>query len=339
MIEPDATSIVEPDATATVEPPVTTIPPTPTPPALRWPNPFPTAEEVEVDPDGKYVIRQRVDGCDYSEDQRTVRPEDGRLWVLLRSPECALVGLLVPGRHSALEVVPIPTVAASATPEPSPTPTPEPGVCPTPYRRVAAVPGMLGGRMEGGTSYQQGYLTLHFPAGREFIVSSGVDSHEGLSFAVYDVTTQSALSIRGDGCEVGRTIGDVAADAVFDEIVASLEVGSSYVCPSGYRSLLAPDEIPSDPSRLGQPVTGGAPEAERLGLHLPAGREFVVWHGIADPGGGFTGIYDIAARSYLFLGADGCEWSRRIADPAADAVFDEIVGAIQVPLVRSPPGP
>jgi hypothetical protein len=189
---------------------------------------------------------------------------------------------------------------------------------------------MLGGRMQGGTSYQQGYLTLHLPLGREFIVSSGVGG-EGLSLNIYDIGSHSVLSIRGDGCEVGRSIGDVAADTVFDEIVAALEVGGSYVCSSRQRSVLAPDEIPPDPSRLGQRITAGAPEAAALGLHLPPGREFVVWVGIANPGGGFTGIYDIAARSYLFLGADGCEWSRRIADPAADAVFDEIAGAQQVP--------
>jgi hypothetical protein len=213
--------------------------------------------------------------------------------------------------------------------EPRAPPTPQPGVCPEPYRRVAVVPQILGGRMEGGTSYHQGYLTLHLPVGREFLVSSGVGG-EGLSLNIYDVASQSVLSIRGDGCEVGRTIGEVVADAVFDEVVAALEVGSSYVCPSAYRYVLAPEEIPSDPSRLGQPVTGGSPEAAELGLHLPPGREFVVWHGIADPGGGFTGIYDIAARSYLFLGADGCEWSRQITDPAAEAVFDEIVATLEL---------
>jgi hypothetical protein len=232
----------------------------------------------------------------------------------------------IPGSPPPISPSPPPSPGPTA----SPTPTLEPGVCPPPYRRVAAVPEMLGGRMEGDTSYQQGYLTLHLPAGREFIVSSGV-SGEGLSFAVYDVGTQSVLHIRGDGCELGRIMGDVAGDAVFDEIVAALEVGSSYVCSSQQRSVLAPEEIPPDPSRLGQRVTAGAAQAERLGLHLPPGREFVVWQGLADPGGGFTGIYDIAAQSFLFLGADGCEMSRRITDPAADSVFDEIVGAQQVP--------
>jgi hypothetical protein len=77
--------------------------------ALRWPNPFPTAEEVQVGPDGKYTIRGRGDGCDYDEGERSTRPEDGRLWILLRSPQCALVGLIVPGLESDLEVMPIPT--------------------------------------------------------------------------------------------------------------------------------------------------------------------------------------------------------------------------------------
>ena len=83
--------------------------PPPTAPALRWPNPFPTAEDVQVGLEGKYIIRGRSDGCDYDEEQRSTRPEDGRLWVLLRSPECALVGLLVPGLQSDLEVIAMPT--------------------------------------------------------------------------------------------------------------------------------------------------------------------------------------------------------------------------------------
>jgi hypothetical protein len=82
--------------------------PPPTPVTLRWPNPFPTAEEVEIGPDGKYIIRGRGDGCDYDEQERTARP-DGRLWILLRSPECSPLGLLIPGRQGNLEVMAIPT--------------------------------------------------------------------------------------------------------------------------------------------------------------------------------------------------------------------------------------
>ncbi|MDP2950612.1 MAG: hypothetical protein Q8P22_13900 [Chloroflexota bacterium] len=92
--------------------------PPPTPLALRWPNPFPTAEEVEIGPDGKYIIRHRADGCDYDEDQgqqRTTTP-DGRLWILLRSPECSPVGLLVPGRQTDVEVMPIPTPPPAVIP-------------------------------------------------------------------------------------------------------------------------------------------------------------------------------------------------------------------------------
>ena len=217
-----------------------------------------------------------------------------------------------------------PTVAAPATLEL----TAQLGTCPTPYRRVAKVPEMIGGPMEGGASYQQGYLTVHLPAGRDFLLSSGVD-REGLSLGIYDVTSQSVVYVRGDGCEIGR-IGDPASDAVFDEIVATLEVGDSYVCPSPQRSVLPLDGIPPEPT--GDRVIGGSPEAAKFGVELPAGREFIAWVGVADPGGGFTGLYDVATRSWLFLGADGCETSRRIADPAADAVFDEIAAAIPVPV-------
>jgi hypothetical protein len=187
--------------------------------------------------------------------------------------------------------------------------------------------------------YTAGYLTLHLPTGREFAIYSQWDRWEGRQMLVMDVETQSTLTLRGDGCESYRLTRAPAADAVFDEILASLEVSDSYICPSGYRYVLAPEEIPSDPSDMGQPVTGGAPEAAQLGLHLPAGREFVVWHVLADPGGESTGIYDIAARSFLFLGADGCEQGRRVSDPAADAVFDGIAGAMQVPPAPSPAGP
>jgi len=87
-----------------------------TTPALRWPNPFPTVEEVQLGPDGKYIIRGRGDGCDYDEGERSTRPEDGRLWILLRSPQCALVGLIVPGLEGDLEVMPIPTPPVPPTP-------------------------------------------------------------------------------------------------------------------------------------------------------------------------------------------------------------------------------
>lgn len=313
--------------------------PTPSPLALRWPNPFPTAEEVEIGPDGKYVIRRRADGCDYSEDQRTVRPEDGRLWVLLRSPECALVGLLIPGRQSALEVVPIPTVATPATPEPSPTPTPEPGVCPPPVRQtpedfpeppLAIEP--PGRRVEGGTSFTEAYVTLHLPAERQFIIQTGWSSdHDTVYIAIYDVQAQSPMIIRGDGCETWRLVRDPTADLVFDEIMATLEVGTTYVCPTPSRTTVPREEAPVAVS--GKQVTGGeAYELPGFGLtlHLPAGREFQVWAVLADPGGESIGICDIGARSCLSVRPDGCEVSRRVADPVADAVFDEIVATLEV---------
>jgi hypothetical protein len=223
-----------------------------------------------------------------------------------------------------------PAEASPTTPVATATPTlaDRPGMCPEPYRRAVAVPSMLGAPMEGGASFQQGYLTLHLPVGRDFLVSSGVDG-EGLVLGVYDVSSQSVLYVRGDGCEIGRSIGDPAGDAVFDDILATLEVRDSYVCPSPQRSVLAPDEM-SEPG--GERVTGGSLEAAKFGLDLPAGREFIVWVGVSDPGGGFTGVYDVVTKSWLFLGGDGCETSRRIADPAADAVFDQITAAIAVPV-------
>ena len=242
-------------------------------------------------------------------------------------------------RQSAPDVAPTPP--PSPGPTASPAPTLEPGVCPPPVRVTPAdfakpppvrpASELPGWRVQGGATFKQGYLNLYLPAARQFIIATGSGDRGNVSMMLYDVEAHSSLVIRGDGCEKERFVRDPAVDVVFDEILATLEVGSTYVCLPASRSVLAPEEIPPDPSRLGQRVTGGSPEAERLGLHLPPGREFVVWQGLADPGGGFTGIYDIAARSFLFLAADGCEMSRRITDPEADSVFDEIVGAQQVP--------
>jgi hypothetical protein len=317
--------------------------PTPTPLALRWPNPFPTAEEVEIGPDGKYIIRRRADGCDYREDQRTVRPEDGRLWILLRSPECALVGLLIPGRQNALEVVPIPTVPTPATREPSPTPTPQPGVCPPPVRQT---PGDFpepppaieppGRHVEGGTSFAEGYVTVHLPAGRQFIIQTGWSTDaDGVYIAIYDVQAQSSMTIRGDGCETWRLVRDPTADLVFDEIMATLDVGGSYACPSAGR--VTPEDFPGTEkapalSQIGgEWVKGGAAlKVGDLTLQMPAGREFRVGGGVSSPGGSFLWLYDIESQSYLYVRPDGCESGRFIRDPAADAVFDEIVAALEV---------
>ncbi len=42
--------------------------------------------------------------------------------------------------------------------------------------------------------------------------------------SIYDIETASQLVTRGDGCEISRFVRDPAADAVFDQIVATLEV-------------------------------------------------------------------------------------------------------------------
>ena len=316
---------------------------TPSPLALRWPNPFPTAEEVEIDPDGKYLIRHRADGCDYSEDQRTVRPEDGRLWVLLRSPECAPVGLLIPGDQSALEVVAIPTVATPATPEPrTPTPTPEFGVCPTPVRTtpedVPEPPPPFeapGRHVQGGTSFAEGYVTVHLPAEREFVINTGQSSAvDGVDIVIYDVQARSTMIIRGDGCEVSRLVRDRTADPVFDEIMASVEVGTTYICPPAVRTtpedLSEPSE-PEPPSQIpGEHVQGGTPyQCGQVTLQVPAGREFIIGVGVGGPGP-FCHIYDVQTQSSLFIDPPGCESGRFVRDPAADAVFDQIVATLEV---------
>jgi hypothetical protein len=170
------------------------------------------------------------------------------------------------------------------------------------------------------------------PTGREFIISSAWSQDEAnLVISIYDVQSGSSLGIRGDGCEMSRFVREAAADAVFDEMVQTMEVASKYVCPAPFRRAVEPDEVPEDPSQLGRRGLGGELVESWSTLPFVAQREFVMWTGLADPGGGFTGIYDIDAQSFLFLGADGCEMSRRIGDPIADSVFDQIVSATQVP--------
>jgi len=241
-------------------------------------------------------------------------------------------------RQSAPDLAPSPppTRGPQLTPEPA---TPQPGVCPPPVRQTPEdfpePPPAIeppGRHVEGGTSFAEGYVTVHLPAGRQFIIQTGWSTDaDGVYIAIYDVQAQSPMIIRGDGCETWRLVRDPTADLVFDEIMATLEVASTYACPTPSRTTLAPEEAPVAVS--GKRVKGG--EVYELpgfgiGLHLPAGREFQVWGGLADPGGEFIGIYDIGARSFLFLRPDGCETSRRVADPAADAVFDEIVATLEV---------
>ena len=253
---------------------------------------------------------------------------------------------------------PVSSPTPALTPEPSRQPTaapttpqltPQRGVCPTPVYmtpadfaeppRVVPASELPGQRVEGGVAYSEAYVTVHLPAGREFIVASAWSQDESnLAISIYDAQGESQLIVRGDGCEISRFVRQPAADAAFDEIIRTLEVGPTYVCPvpvrSTYEDLPVPVEPPpADGSGLpGERVQGGAPfKFGQTGLQLPAGREFLVGPGVSDPGGPFLCIYDIQTRSSLFLRFDGCETSRMIWDPAADAVFDGIVGALQVP--------
>jgi hypothetical protein len=179
---------------------------------------------------------------------------------------------------------------------------------------------------------------VRLPAGREFSVLS-YWSHDdsAILIEIGDVQLGSGLVIRGDdGCERARFVRQPAADAVFDEIMESLEIGPTYACPVPVRTTY--DEPPVQqvtplPKGLeppGRRVQGG--ESFELGpitLHLPAGREFVVGVGTADPGGEFFTVADAQTHSGLFLRPDGCEISR-VSYPADDAVLDEIVRTLQV---------
>ena len=240
-------------------------------------------------------------------------------------------------RQSAPDVVPTPP--PSPTPTPTPTPTPQPGVCPTPVRQTpqdfAEPPPPIeppGRRVEGGTTFAEGYVTVHLPAERQFIIQTGWDGDvDKVYIAIYDVQAQSPMIIRGDGCETWRLVRDPTADLVFDEIMATLQVGTTYVCPTPSRTTVPREEAPVAVS--GKQVTGGeAYELPGFGLtlHLPAGREFQVWAVLADPGGESIGICDIGARSCLSVRPDGCEMSRRIAESAADAIFDQIVATLEI---------
>lgn len=235
----------------------------------------------------------------------------------------------------------IPTVEAPATAKPTltPTPTPEFGICPTPVRQTPedfAEPPLPieppGQRVEGGTSFAEGYVTVHLPAGRQFIIQTGWSTDaDGVYIAIYDVQAQSPMIIRGDGCETWRLVRDPTADLVFDEIMATLEVGTTYACPVPIREAVD-QPPPQDGSGPGGRVVQGGVLAELgpITLHLPAGREFTLAQGLADPGGTSFGVYDVQTRSGLWLRPDGCEIGRRVSDPAADAVFDEIVATLEV---------
>lgn len=251
-------------------------------------------------------------------------------------------------RQSAPDLAPTPP--PSPTPTPTPTATPEPGVCPPPVRTTAEKLGpaaeklgpaptqIWGERVQGGVPYSAGYVTVRLPAGREFVILSYWSHDEsGLRINIYDVQTESGLDIGADGCERGRFLRQPVADAVFDELMRSLEIGAAYACPIPVRTtpedLPVPDEPPPEDG-LGPPgrrVQGGMPfELGPITLHLPADREFLVGGGVSDPGGEFFTVTDVQTRSGLFLRPDGCETSRLVRDPAADAVLDEIVATLEV---------
>jgi hypothetical protein len=248
------------------------------------------------------------------------------------------------------EPVPVATTPPpiSLTPESTRTPTPQPGVCPPPTRmtpadfaeppRVVPASELPGQRVQGGVRYSEAYVTVHLPAGREFIIASAWSQDESnLVMSIYDVHGESQLIVRGDGCEISRLVRQPAADAVFDEIMGSLEIGPTYACPLPVRTTY--DEppvqrvspLPEGLQPAGRRVQGGVPfELGPITLHLPAGREFVVGGGMADPGGEFFTVADAQTHSGLFLRPDGCEISR-VSYPADDAVLDEIVRTLEVP--------
>jgi len=76
------------------------------------------------------------------------------------------------------------------------------------------------GPVQGGVPVQLGPMTLHLPAGREFVLGSGT------LFGVTDVQTLSGVSLRADGCEISRMVRDPAADKILDEIVATLQAST-----------------------------------------------------------------------------------------------------------------
>jgi hypothetical protein len=242
------------------------------------------------------------------------------------------------------ELVPTVQPPVTSSPAPAASGTPQLGVCPTPVRQTPedfAEPPLPieppGQRVEGGTSFAEGYVTVHLPAGRQFIIQTGWSTDaDGLYIAIYDIQAQSPMIIRGDGCETWRLVRDPAADVVFDEIMATLEIGPAYACPVPARTTY--DEPPVQrvsplPEGLqppGRRVQGGAPfQLGPITLHLPAGREFVLGGGIADPGGEFFTVADAQTHSGLFLRPDGCEISR-VSYPADDAVLDQIVATLEV---------
>jgi hypothetical protein len=244
------------------------------------------------------------------------------------------------GQTGAQEGTPVPTpMWGSPVVIRTPTPTPQPGVCPTPVRTTPAdfaeppaalaaseIPGQL---FQGGASYSEGYVTVHLPAGREFVIASAWSQDESnLLISIYDVRSGSQLIMRGDGCEISRFVRDPAADAVFDETIRAVEISPTYVCPVPLRR--GPEEDwPRIPESKwgGQRIEGGAAvDVAGSTLDLPVGRQFIVSLMIADPRGVFFSIYDVQTQSVLQVrSGDGCELARWVGDLAVEPIFDEIV--------------
>ncbi|HJX62070.1 MAG TPA: hypothetical protein VJ578_05840 [Dehalococcoidia bacterium] len=194
-------------------------------------------------------------------------------------------------------------------------------------RPASEIPGQ---RFEGGVPYSEAFVTVHLPVAREFIISSAWSQDESnLVISIYDAQSGSTLGLRGDGCETARFVRDPAADGAFDEITKTLEIGKTYVCPVPTREVTSP---PATDTSAGSVVQGGG--AAQLGpmtLYLPADREFKLGAVAVDPGGTLWAVYDVQSRSEISLRGDGCEIRRIVRYPAADAVFDEILGSLEAP--------
>jgi len=157
-----------------------------------------------------------------------------------------------------------PTPFVKPTVTPAPTATPQPGVCPTPYRTTPedfANPPALrpaseipGQRFQGGVPYTEAYVTVHLPVRREFVILSVWSQDDSnLWISIYDAQTGSSFWLRDDGCEIGRFVRDPAADAAFDEITKTLEIGTTYVCPVPTREVVSPPTRPTFGRWFGSP--------------------------------------------------------------------------------------
>ncbi len=135
-------------------------------------------------------------------------------------------------------------------------------------------------------------------------------------------------------------MAEPTADSLFDEIMATLEVGTTYICPEAVRT--TPAEVgpsaatPPPLSEIrGEPVDGGQTvQYGNVSFYLPEGRQYIIGAGVGGPGPFWT-IHDVRTRSSLGIRPPGCESSRFVRDPEADAVFDEIVATLQ----GAPPSP